>query len=387
MLYLGKSIENDKDLYIDDSKSRAILICGKRGSGKSYTLGVLAEEIFKAQNNIILIIDPMGIYHTMSLPNNQQERTVWEWGANPKGFPITVFVPGDPVNRYGGEDIVQEMENRGVKFQSLKINPSDVSPESWCESFKFSINDPPGIALHKAIRKCKTKLKRDFFIPDIIESIEYDTRAANQTKDALINRLESSREWDIFEESRYKEFWETLSNSSINILDLSTIDSGRYGRRPLIVSVLCKDLFFKRSIAKRREELKLPADMPKIWLLIDEAHQYMPAGKSSLSKETLIRWVKEGRQPGLSLVVASQQPSAIDSEVLSQCDTIISHAITIADDKNALNKLTKDYMKGELRTYINKIARVGEAIIVDDFKEIVCRARIRPLASKPGGSE
>ncbi len=30
MLYLGKSIENDEDLYIDDSKSRAILICGKR---------------------------------------------------------------------------------------------------------------------------------------------------------------------------------------------------------------------------------------------------------------------------------------------------------------------------------------------------------------------
>lgn len=387
MLYIGKNLDNNENVYIDASKSRVILICGKRGGGKSYTLGVLVEEVFKTKDSIILIVDPMGIYHTMSLSNYEQEKLVWEWGANPKGFPITVLVPGNPITRYGGEDIIFEMEKRGVKFQSLKINPSDVSPEGWCESFRFSINEPLGIALYKAIRKCRNKYKKEFFISNIIELIELDTRAANQTKDALVNRLESARDWDIFEESKYKEFWESLNPNTINILDLSTIDSGRYGRRPLIVSVLCKDLFMKRTIARRREELELPSDMPKVWLFIDEAQQYIPAGKTSLSKETLIRWVKEGRQPGLSLVVASQQPSAIDSEVLSQCDVIISHAITISDDKTALNKLTKDYMKGELRTYIDKIARVGQAILVDDFRETVSRNQIRPLMSKPGGGE
>jgi hypothetical protein len=43
--------------------------------------------------------------------------------------------------------------------------------------------------------------------------------------------------------------------------------------------------------------------------------------------------MKEDRQPGLSLVVAWQQPSALDMEVLSQCDAIISHALTTAVDK------------------------------------------------------
>ena len=54
---------------------------------------------------------------------------------------------------------------------------------------------------------------------------------------------------------------------------------------------------------------------------------------SIISKEALIQWVKEGRQPGLSLVVASQQPAALDMEVLSQCDVIISHALITAVDK------------------------------------------------------
>lgn len=52
-----------------------------------------------------------------------------------------------------------------------------------------------------------------------------------------------------------------------------------------------------------------------------------------LSEEPLIQWAKEGRQPELSLVVASQQPAALDMEVLSQCDVIISHALTTAVDK------------------------------------------------------
>lgn len=87
--------------------------------------------------------------------------------------------------------------------------------------------------------------------------------------------------------------------------------------------------------------------------------------------ESLVQWVKEGRQPGLSLVVASQQPLALDMGVLSQCDVIISHALTTKEDKTALNRLTKDYMEAELRVFINKIARTGQAAFVDDDVERV----------------
>ena len=54
---------------------------------------------------------------------------------------------------------------------------------------------------------------------------------------------------------------------------------------------------------------------------------------SILSEERLIQWAKEGRQPELPLVVASQQPAALDMEVPSQCDMIISHAMTTVVNK------------------------------------------------------
>lgn len=387
MLFIGRSIEDNKDIYIDVRKSRAVAICGKRGSGKSYTMGVIIEELIREDNVVILVVDTMGIFHTMSLPNLEQERILWEWGESPTSMPTRLLVPGDPIARYGDAEVVEKLKSRGLEFQPLRLNPSDISEESWCDLFNFNINEPLGIALYKAVHNCKKKYGQNFHIPQIINSVELDSKAAEKTVEALVNRLTMANEWGFFEDAIYREVWDLLDPRKINVLDLSTIDSGRYGLRPLILSALTRNLFHKRTVARRREELGLDAGLRKVWMLIDEAHQFVPSGKSTLCKEAIVQWAKEGRQPGLSLVVASQQPSAMDMEVLSQCDVIISHALTTADDKSALNRLTKDYMGAELRVFINKIARTGQAVFVDDDLERVLMVQIKPRKSKPGGSE
>ena len=266
-LFIGRSMDTEADIYVDADKSRAVLICGKRGSGKSYTMGVMIEELHRTTDVSILAVDPMGIFHTMSLPNSEQGSTVWDWGDSPRGLPVKVLVPGDPVERYGGSDIVQEMERRGVDFRSLAINPADVSSESWCDSFGTSINEPMGITLTKAIRRCRLKYGEQYFISEITSEVEVDPRANERTIDALVNRLEMAEQWGIFAIDRYHELSEILDPHSVNILDLSVIDSGRYGRRGLVLSVLCRYLFRRRSVARRREELGLAPGKRKFWLL------------------------------------------------------------------------------------------------------------------------
>ena len=80
-LFIGRDIKNNESVYIDASKSRPILICGKRGSGKSYTLGVIAEEIcsLDRENVVPLIVDPMGIYWCMCEPNSPQREALCLW--------------------------------------------------------------------------------------------------------------------------------------------------------------------------------------------------------------------------------------------------------------------------------------------------------------------
>ena len=48
-LRIGTDYESGETAYIRATGSRAVFICGKRGSGKSYTLGVIVEELFSQE--------------------------------------------------------------------------------------------------------------------------------------------------------------------------------------------------------------------------------------------------------------------------------------------------------------------------------------------------
>lgn len=386
MLNIGKDIKSNELVYLDSSRSRAVLVCGKRGSGKSYTLGVVVEELLEAGNILVIIVDPMGIYHPMTQSNRDQEEMLWNWGLSAKGVPTLLLVPGDPETLYGGRQVIEVMESRGVRFRQFRINPADLSPDAWCELFDLSISDVMGIALFRAVQHLKRRRKENFFIPDILDEIEGDSLVQDRTRQALLNRLEMAQDWDIFS-TRYQELWEVFDPKSVNIIDLSTLDPGPLGRRNLVVDVLARDIFKRRTIARRKEELGLIGELPRVWVLIDEAHQFVPSGKTTLAKEALVRWAKEGRQPGLSLVVASQQPSAIDSEVISQCDVIIAQKLTNSADIQAVNALSQDYMGAELKTYVRKLSRRGEAVLVDDEQEKVIMLQVRPRKSYHGGGE
>jgi DNA helicase HerA-like ATPase len=386
VLSIGRDVKSEDYVYLDSSRSRAVLVCGKRGSGKSYTLGIIVEELLDAGNTLVIVIDPMGIYYPMAQSNRQQERLLWDWGLSAKGVPTLLLVPGEPDLLYGGREVVEVMESRGVRFRRFRINPADLSPDAWCELFDLSISDVMGIALFRAVQHLKRRRKEHFFVADIIDAIEGDGLVQDRTRQALLNRLEMAQDWDIFS-THYQELWEVFDTKSVNIFDLSTLDPGTRGRRNLVVDVLARDIFKRRTIARRKEELGLISELPQVWILIDEAHQFVPSGRTTLAKEALIRWTKEGRQPGVSLVVASQQPSAIDSEVITQCDIIIAQKLTNRADIQAVNALSQDYMGGELKTFIRKLKRRGEAVLVDDEQEKVVMTQIRPRKSYHGGGE
>ncbi|HPZ08639.1 MAG TPA: ATP-binding protein, partial [Candidatus Eremiobacteraeota bacterium] len=269
---------------------------------------------------------------------------------------------------------------------SFRVNPSDLSADGWCDFFDLSMTDVQGICLFRAIQNLNRRRGVHFYLSDIINEIEMDTKVVDRTKEALLNRLEWAESLNIFS-TNYQELLSVFERDYINIIDMKSLDPGRYNLRNLIVSILAKQLFKARLKARAMEELELATDIPKVWLAIDEAHQFAPSGKSTLSKEHLIRFVKEGRQPGLSLIISSQQPSAIDSDILSQCDLIICHKLTSKEDIQSLNALSADYMGNELKTFIKKISRCGEAVIVDDEKEKVAIIGIRPRKSKHGGGE
>ncbi|MBR9681657.1 MAG: ATP-binding protein, partial [Candidatus Altiarchaeota archaeon] len=105
MAYLGKHYVRTGDItnlankvYLDLARPHVILLSGKRGQGKSYTLGVIAEEIIFLPRRMrerltVIIFDTMGIYWTMANPNAKQEEALKEWDLKAEGIPVRVLVP------------------------------------------------------------------------------------------------------------------------------------------------------------------------------------------------------------------------------------------------------------------------------------------------------
>src|SRR5210317_307950 len=75
---MGQTTSLSNDIYLDVAGAHVTFICGKRGGGKSYTMGAIAEgfhlleEAIK-QNLSIILLDTMGIYWTMKYPNHHEK--------------------------------------------------------------------------------------------------------------------------------------------------------------------------------------------------------------------------------------------------------------------------------------------------------------------------
>ncbi|PIP13437.1 MAG: hypothetical protein COX49_02145 [bacterium (Candidatus Stahlbacteria) CG23_combo_of_CG06-09_8_20_14_all_40_9] len=386
-MFFGKDRKKNSTVSVKLDRSRTILVTGKRGSGKSYALGVLVEELFGSNgnpgilDNIILVVDPLGNHWTLAQQNPQVSS---EWDVKPKALPVKVLVPGEPVERYG-EDVYKEMKKRGVVFQRLQLNPSDISPSGWCDLFDLNISDPIGIVMFRAVQNYN-KEKKKFTVKDLIDAVTEDERAMDRTKEALLNRLEMADAWDIFAH-QYQKAWDQIDSKYINVLDLSVLEPGKSALANLALEVLLKDLFTKRIKDKRREFLGLSNRKEKVWLIIDEAQRFCPNDRQTLSKDILVSWVKEGRQPGLSAVFATQRPSALATDIITQADLILSLRLTNKTDTSALNKLSQSYLGADIEVYLFALKEPGQALMIDDEEEKLTIFRVRPRQTLHGGAE
>ena len=78
---------------------------------------------------------------------------------------------------------------------------------------------------------------------------------------------------------------------------------------------------------------------PLVWLILDEAHEFLPNQGETVATRPLVTILREGRQPGISLILATQQPGKIHGDVMTQSDVVIAHRVTANFDIQALGTL------------------------------------------------
>ncbi|MBI4170409.1 MAG: ATP-binding protein [Candidatus Aenigmarchaeota archaeon] len=374
----GEDTHMTTPVIMDALRPHIIIVTGKRGSGKSFSLGVIAEELTKLPHNIkknicSVIIDTQGIFWTMKSANEKDLLLLKEWDLTSQGFDVDVYVP---------EGQTKTFSEAGVDFDaSFSAAAHELSAEDWLSVFGLNENEALGILLRITI----SKMSGAYTLDDIITNIEKQEFEENQ-KLALKNRFIAAKEWGIFGESRMPDM---LQPGKVTVLDVSLTPQNV---RALLVGIASRKLLEERIRARRNEEL---ADIelspirrvPMPWLLIDEAHNFLPDEGTTAATETLSKIVKEGRQPGITLVFATQRPEKLHPDAVAQADMIISHRLTAKADIDALKAIMQTYLLYDIGKYINELPHLkGTAIILDDNSERLYKVRMRPRQSWHAGS-
>lgn len=385
--YMALDHSRGAAVYLDALKPHVVLICGKRGYGKSYTMGCLLEELSLLEPDIkrrlaSFVIDTMGIFWTMNYPNTFEAPTLKNWNCAPVGLEAEIFVPEGKVEAY---------RKRNINVKPFSIPVRELSGNQWCRIFNIEEVSPPGILLLRAVESLRER-GDTYSFEEILSEIARDTRSDEASKGAVENYFRAVNSWGLFSKEG-TSLSALVSGGKTTILDVSTLENEN--ACAATVSILAGKLYEARLEARRAYEKKLMGEksfeeeFPMVWLFIDEAHIFVPAKTEGLASKVLInRCLRQGRQPGLSLVLATQRPASLHPDVVSQSDLLICHRLTASDDILALEASRPLYMQESIQAYLKKMgSERGAALIVDDHSESVHLVRIRPRLSWHGGGE
>lgn len=429
--YLGRLAETGvlTDIRFDVAHPHVVAIFGKRGSGKSYTMGSMLEGLCTShmetsisqikRNKAILLLDTLGIFQWTDISLDtatdseilKSQRAIWRgWNLKSEELDVQVWIPKGTRN-----------DATPTSHKEFAIRTSDFTADDWGYLLDLNIyQDRMGQLLNDAYIKVTLEgwksnkgmqpPKPAYSIEDLIHCIKNDLELnesyQSETQRAVIQQLTTYYRNPLFEDLG-TPLSEMLVPGRMNVLVMSRM-SGPL--RLVILSALIRRLMDERMVASEMEKhlilradlkdeerhlikAKLAASVPPTWIALDEAQNILPSERKTTAGEMLIRYVREGRNYGLSFMVATQQPTAIDNRLLSQVDTILTHKLTVQSDieyvrRNLKSNMPQEVMHGGRVLEFDELLRsldVGQALVSNTEAERTAILDIRPRISVHGG--
>ncbi len=353
----------------------------------SYSLAVLMEEMARLDASIrnrvsTVTIDTVGIFWSLKLPaKGNDEKILKEWDLGAQTTNVKVFVPQGQLAFY---------QEKGLPVDgAFTLKCSELEESEWLALFRLNWMSPEGVLISRIVQKVKERVGTYYGIEDLIAAINSDSESRAEVKQAVTNRMKMVQTWGLIEKNGTK-ITDFATPGAISVIDVSSYRQtvGAEGVKDIVVALIGKKLFEQRMLYRKEEEMKLITEnkrtskMPIIWMMIDEAHMFMPKDEENIALNVLLEWVRVGRQPGLGLILATQRPEKLHPDAISQADIFISHRMTSQPDITAVAAIRPTYMSTDLDKLYSEMPRQkGFALIIDDNTEKVWMVKVRPRFS------
>ncbi|MFB6154447.1 MAG: ATP-binding protein [Haloferacaceae archaeon] len=315
-VYRARDGSDGAPVSLDLDRPHAALVVGKRGTGKSYTLGVVAEEVARAPGVAPVVVDPVGAFSGLA-----------------------------------------ELGGRVVR--PPRVAPDSLPPSAWPSLLGLDPSGAAGALVWQAAASESSLASMRAHVAD--------ADATRATRRAATNHLDLASSWDVFDTEGLTP--EEVASGDPVVLDCSTLT-------PAATNAVV------RAVARGLYDARLAGRVGRLpWLLVDEAHVLFD-GIASPALETLLT---RGRVPGVSIVAATQRPSALPDVAVSQADLLVAHRLTSEADVSALAAARPTFLDGTVRERLP--AERGCALVVDDATEATHVVRIRERITPHGGDD
>ncbi len=388
------SIDEDATAWLNGNKlfQRHAVIVGSTGSGKSWCVAKILEQVAALKSADALLFDIHGEYSTLQGENFQHLKVA---GPNDTIQEGMLFLPYWLLTYEEMLSLMLDRSDSNAPNQAMMFSSAviDGKKEFLRDADKtemeanITLDSPIPYRLNKLLESLKAKdsemvtgSRGEKQGPYFGKLTRFIQRLETKQKDKRLNFMfcgdDSLLTYDYMAELCSKLMLPSNDGSNgVKIIDFSEVPSDIL---PLIVSLIARVIFSVQQWAST--ENRHP-----IAIFCDEAHLYIPANtEKSIDDASLVtfeRISKEGRKYGIGLVVISQRPSEVNRTVLSQSNNFIAMRLTNVDDQSVVKKLLPDSL-GDYAEML-PILDIGEALVVGDASLLPSRIRVSPPNLKP----
>ena len=366
--YVGTLSTRDSvkiNIGINDLISRHSSVLAMTGAGKSYTVGVLIEEIMEKKGSII-VFDLHGEFKGLEFENS--ETMVYDVGGENKlrvdvaTLSTTDFVNLMPDITSTQRDLLDDVLGLADRFYK-----------------KYDLKNIRHIL--EIVYDAKKNEKESEIIDfpsDIIKSMA--KKVGVSTVGALMRRIKRLDRMGVFS-FEGTELNELVKPNRCSIVNLSDTDERV---SDTIVATILRGIFDgRKKFLGGGEGVKYPT-----LLIIEEAHNFAPRsseGDYKPSKNIMKKIAREGRKFGVGLCVVTQRPNKLDADVLSQCNTQFIMKIVNPSDQEYIRQSVETVTE-DIVADLPSLGR-GEAIIVGSAINLPVPVKIRRRRTKISGQD